>query len=65
MICDVQDTGQEFSYGVRGSHTTVELLLPIMHLRSWCLITLACFVEILPKAVELADFVVFTRFTSA
>lgn len=44
MICDVQDTGQEFSYGVRGSHTTVELL---------------------PKAVELADFVVFTRFTSA
>ena len=26
MIYDVHDTGQEFSYGVRGSHTTVELL---------------------------------------
>ena len=26
MIYDVQDTGEEFSYGVRGSHTTVELL---------------------------------------
>jgi len=26
MIYDVRDTGQAFSYGVRGSHTTVELL---------------------------------------
>jgi hypothetical protein len=25
MIYDVSDTGQEYSYGVRGSHTTVEL----------------------------------------
>jgi hypothetical protein len=26
MIYDVRDTGQAFSYGVRGSHTTVELM---------------------------------------
>ena len=26
MIYDVRDTGQQYSYGVRGSHTTVELL---------------------------------------